>query len=357
MTVEDPWVIAQNKVEALGPIPPVFSLAIRALMVDHSRDKGDVISQASHLLVSRLMLSPTMKAIIYHAVLTYHQDAVSNLPFITSWDLVRFFKPGDLASIIGATYFYAKIAGQLDSESIAILNEQISVDTDLGGHIGYCIPEISAGTGIFLGTFIILSQILASNNSHIYKRQSMQLYLDELLSLTPDEQQSEFGVSGLHVATAMLQKLGFGMTWTNGLIGVYSKLFENITSFDKLENLDVLGQKLLAGNIWMKCLRETNSAPNFKMPVEFYPNKAELHKLLYLSDSISRKGSKHNWLRRNRKDISPTLTPQLYQEYLIETAPSEELKRFCGQNMPDDIASDLLNVDLNNLTASILDEE
>ena len=357
MTIDNPWIIAQQRVDSLGSIPPVFSLAIRALMADHGKDKGDVISQASYFLVSRLMLSPTMKAIIYHAVLTYHQDAVSNLPFITSWDLVRFFKPGDLAAIIGATYFYAKTASQLDPESISILNEQIAVDTDLGGHIGYCIPEISSGIGIFLGTFIILSQIQAGSNSKMSKGRSMQVFMDELLCLTPDQQQEEFGVSGLHIATAMLQKLGFGMSWTNGLIGVYNKLFEKINSIDKFENIDPIGLKLLAGNIWIKCLRETNAAPTFKMPAEFYPNKAELHKLLYLSDSITRKGSKQNWLRRNRKDISPTLTPQLYQEYLIETAPSDELKKFCGQNMPEDIASDLLNVDLNNLSASVLDEE
>jgi hypothetical protein len=161
----------------------------------------------------------------------------------------------------------------------------------------------------------------------------------------------------MHVCCSLLQKFGFGIPWANSIMSVYSNLLNPPSPITKSEKLDSISLKLLAANIWMKSLKENNAVPNFKIPAEFYPTTANSHRLLYLSDNLNRNGSKYSWIARTKQDISPTLTPQLYQEYLSESASTEEITNFCGQHLPEEIASELKNIDSRDLSKSILDED
>lgn len=348
---DNPWQKARDHLHSLGRIPPVFTLAVRSLMSDHYKGQA-ALSPASIFLVNRLMLSPSMKSVIYHAVLTFHSESVVNTPYLASADLIRKFPPADLASIIAGAYYYRlfkrKLHARGDDSAWVDISRRVLDDFDLGGFIGSCIHTIGAGVGIVSSGFLSLAQSLFL----LMDVKSAEPYLSHsaLEGVWPDlEYELEtWGCTSAQIAGNMMQQIGFGMPWMNAAINSYSYLH---ASFPLSEHpTDEYFLKMRYALFWIETLRTTGQAPMIKIPADFYPPKQELFRLLYLAGQVSEQGSKYSWASRIKEDIVPSQTPQLYQEYLAESAPSEELRAFCENNISADLMEDLGDSDFEQLT-------
>ncbi len=142
--------------------------------------------------------------------------------------------------------------------------------------------------------------------------------------------------------------MGFGMPWMNAAISSYSQL--NVGTIYTENSTDESLQKMRYALIWNDTLRTTGQAPTQKIPATFYPAKQELFRLLYLSGQLEENGSKYVWPSRSKEDIAPSQTPQLYQEYLAESAPPEELRTFCETHISADLLAEIADSDFEQLT-------
>lgn len=352
---DNPWAIARTVVESLGRIPPVFSLTIRALMLEHYRGNSSM-SAGTAFLVSRLMLSPSMKSVIYHAVLTYHSEKISGTPHMSSTDLTKMFSTLDLAVIFSMIYYYTTIRqklGSLGEDSPWFdLSRRITDDIDLAGFIGYCIPSISPGMSWISSIYLTLAEGILSLDPRV----SASIISDYAINQHIPNFTSElnaYGVASLHIATNMVQRIGLGMPIMNAVITGFS-LLSNPPTADS--NNDVNVQQIHCANAWLISLKMTGKAPDFKMPAKFYPNKSELHRLLYLKGNLTSEGSRYKWLTKGKIDISPTLTPQLYQEYLTESATGEEIKSFFNTSLPSELLDGLSAQEIEQISRGKAEE-
>ena len=347
---DNPWSVARSHVQSFGRIPPVFTLAIRSLMADHYKNL-DHSSSASIFLVNRLLLSPSMKSVIYHAVLTFHGETIANTPYLTCADLVRMFKPGDLASIIGISYYFRLFKRKLfrGNEETAWndLSRRILDDIDLGGFVGYCIPQITAGVGIISGSYLSLAQAMFL----LLDREPAEKYVSQIAldGLRPDfaYELKTWGCTSAQLAGNMLQNIGFGMPWMNAAITNYAFLDETpVLEMGK----DIAMNQFKFAIYWIDTLRKTGLAPTIKIPAEFYPSKQDMFKVLYLCGQLAEKGTRFGWVNRSKDDISPSYTPQLYQEYLAESASTQELQDFCETNISPDLLEGIDEADFKAIT-------
>ena len=346
----DPWLIARQQVTALGRIPPVFTLAIRSLISDHTRGLVK-LSPASTFLVNRLLLSPTMKSVVYHSVLTFHSEKVTSTPHISSADLVRLFTPGDLASLIATAFFFRmfkRILSTLGEESAWMdLENRIHKEVDLAGFVGSCIPHIGAGTAIASRGFPFLAQSFFL----IMDAKKASPYVSNLCFERPhpdfQKELDLFGCTSAQLASSMMQAIGFGMPMMNAALTAYAHL-DDAARIERSK--DPYHLRMHFTHVWVETLTIECAEPKFKMPADFYPTKQDLFRLLYLAGELQQKGPKYSWCSRGKEDISPALTPQLYQEFLAESASAEELTNFCESNLPPELLAEIPAGDLEALT-------
>lgn len=346
----DPWLVSRDVLSGIGRIQPVFSLAVRSLMSDYYKGM-ESMSPASMFFINRLMRSPTMKACVYNAVLTFHGESVANTPYLSSADLARMFKPGDLAALFGIAYYYRSVRKMMHQsphqELWQLIASKCHNEIDLGGFIGYCVPEISCGLGMLSRGLIPLAHGIflahfpdqsAGYLTSIYKNNH---------PISFEYENNLWGCSCIHLISNMLQVFGFGMPWMNGAISTYSALDQPLPKQDEKDKMHV---RLRYALLWMETLQQTGRPPTFKIPAAYYPSETDLFKLLYLANGVREMGSKYRWLDRDKGDISPSSTPQLFQEYLAESAPIEEVKSFCNQHISNELLDDLSESDFLALT-------
>jgi hypothetical protein len=313
---KEAWNRGMQAVDALGRIPPVFTHAVRALILEEARCPYEDLSSGTEHLLARLIHSPTLKSTLYHAAITYYDDISPELMRMNSRDILQVFRRSDLAVIIAARFFYARIVMRLSGQQRAVLDELISVDGDLGGHIGCCVPDLTPGYGIFIGVLAPLAPLLLVLNS---PDKEVRKDPCQALLYTHEQQLAQYGGNGLHVLAAMLQKMGFGMDWTNGLIKVWNRCFASPQDSYQWDEADEIGSRLHITKIWFDSLKATGQTPIIELPNQFIPRRDAMNRLLGLTEELSNNGSRFHWLSRGKDDIIQSAPTDI-----LENAPLDE---------------------------------
>jgi hypothetical protein len=313
---KEAWNLGMQAVDALGRIPPVFTHAVRALILEEARCPYEDLSSGTEHLLARLIHSPTLKSTLYHAAITYYDDISPELMRMNSRDILKVFRRSDLAVIIAARFFYARIVMRLSGQQRAVLDELISVDGDLGGHIGCCVPDLTPGYGIFIGVLAPLAPLLLVLNS---PDKEVRKDPCQALLYTHEQQLAQYGGNGLHVLAAMLQKMGFGMDWTNGLIKVWNRCFASPQDSYQWDEADEIGSRLHITKIWFDSLKATGQTPIIELPNQFIPRRDAMNRLLGLTEELSNNGSRFHWLSRGKDDIIQSAPTDI-----LENAPLDE---------------------------------
>lgn len=347
------WECAQEHVNSLPRIPPVFTLAVRALMADHYKG-GQTLSPASAFLVNRLMRSPTMKAILYYSALTFHVDEIDNCPYLSSADLIRLYQPGDLAAIIGVSCLYRTLVRQLtpnsSAQGLAALCNRAAKYNDIGGYIGYAIPAIGAGRAILAAASVPLAHaLLYKLNEEKAELYAQTLYMDNS-PVDTDIEVKNFGCTSYELASCLLMKVGFGLPWMNGLM-------TSLTSPALASSAQGEATHFSYALYWLDVLWRTGTGPTEKVAAVYYPGQKELYRLLFKTAQTLEMGSKYTWADKGKNDISPQLTPQLYQEYLVEAADPTELKDFCDKHISSELLEGISEEDYQSLSNKPIETE
>ncbi len=339
---------AREYLKPIGRIPPLFTTAVRSLMLD-SQGEGQRISAASQFLSMRLLRSPTMKAMVYYSALTFHHEKISNVPYLSSVDLMRLYAPGDLAALFGLIFCYRK-AKSLGAYGSAVewapLLDSMITRLEVGTHLGYAMPKIGAGIGMLAGALPLISQSIVFSRDKI----GFELYRDRLSKFNCtwdlDFEERSWGFNCLDLSANLLQLLGFGLPLVHGIM---TGLSDNATSN---ESEPGFAPAFYMARKWLECLLQTGAAPTEKLPGQFYPLQKDLYKLLYEINEIKEKGSKHRFIDKRRDNINMQDTPQLFQEYLSELQQAEKVVEFMNENLPKELLDTLSEDDLREISGS-----
>ena len=341
------WLEAKEIVTGLGSRFPVsFTTPIRTLM--HDQTKGSTLSPAAQFLTTRLLRSPTFKAMFYYLSLSLFGDKLANSAYLSSSDLVRLYQPQDCASIIGVIYLTRRLqkkrADTLSRWQPAL--ERITVHTEVGGHLGLAIPTIGISRGILTGAMRDLGILsLGRHNREAYA--SYCEHLNATNKLYDFEYELEhWGCRHIDVAGNVLQQMGFGIKHALSLItGLGNKP-------PGRPDHDPNAFEFHLSELWINSLVQTQKEPDFTHLGVYYPTEKDKYRLLYEINQLHESGSKHRWLLRSKEDINPQCTPQLYQEFLQELEQSSAIQNFYEENLPADVLKDLSEQDLKALSES-----
>ncbi|MBN8549969.1 MAG: hypothetical protein J0M12_11695 [Deltaproteobacteria bacterium] len=345
------WATAATYIEKLGRIPPLFTAPIRALMLNEGTDaKG--ANLASEFLVMRLLRSPTFKSIFYFTAMTFRSEEILSLAYVSSYDLIRLYRPRDLAGFIGTIFTYRKVKSLVaDAELPADLIdfEDIKKRIELAAHIGIAVPKLSILNSIHAAGLPLLAQGLLALNDPDGMREYKEHLKSRNLSFDSKYESEHWKTTSLHICARLLQQLGFGPAYASNFIqGMQAKPYSFADG--KVDEL-----RYACIDLWMTSLLETSAAPTVPILGHFYPLQKDLHKLLYEVSCLKEKGSKHNWLDKAKNEISPHATPQLYQEVLAELTRSDDVRQFMSANLPASLVDSLSDEEIAEIAGGRLE--
>jgi len=338
------WEAAKTLVAELGKIPVTFTTPVRTLMYDHKNDQ--ILSPAGHFLTTRLLRSPTLKAMFYYASLTFFGDRIANSAYLSSSDLVRLYKPKDCAGVLATIYLVRRLLskGVQNLPDWEDTLQNITKRSEAGGHIGLAIPSLGQATGIITGSFRNLAiALFGINNPDKYNE--YRSYLNSAnLPYHLDYELQNWECTHLDIVGNLLQQFGFGISQAHAyILGLGRRP-------PKSPNEDLEGYQYALTSEWIECLILSGKEPDRKHLGQYYPTEKDKYRLLYEINSLNETNSKHNWLSKSKGDINPHATPQLYQEFLMELEQSAALESFYQENLPADVLDDLSPDDIKELS-------
>jgi hypothetical protein len=338
------WKLAKDYVFVLGHIPATFTVPIRILL--HEDKTGQSLSPAAHFLVMRLLTSPTLKAVLYYSALTFHGAELSKNSFLSSSDLVRLYKPRELAAVLGLTYIYRKLV-RLNARSLYLwkdVESDLIFRSELAGYLGHAIPNIGRYKCIWAtNAHHIGITIFGLNDPEAYKEYRRYL-LSNKIRYDYDYEKEAFGCTHLDVTCNILQQFGFGVATAHALmVGMLSLLPDD-------HNLAREAYEYALAKEWSDSLILNEKEPDTTHLGEYYPLEKDKLKLLEEVKELMTSGSKYNWLTRSKADINFENTPQLYQEILMHTKQSKSLQDFYKNNLPKEVLNKISSEELTEIS-------
>ena len=338
----EPWIAARAYLDVLGKIPVTFTTPVRSLMIDQR--EGGVMSPASQLLSTRLLRSPSVKAMFYYATLSFHGEKVSNSAYLSSLDLLRTFQPAEIAALLSTSFMYRRIVKIHNlAENQAWLEIALDATTrmEVGFHLGAAIPAIGPMVGLIVGGFdTIASGLMQVKDPDNYKE--YRSYLDmKGCRYDIDYEMEHWGCSRFHIAGNALQLLGYG-------VPVAHAYLMGLTLGEQPVESELFQWRI--AETWIDALISTGAEPDILHQGKYFPAEKNAHKMLYEVGQINENGSKHKWLMRKKDDINPQDTPQLYQECLMEMQQPQEIEQFYEEHLPDELRKSLSKQQLEELS-------
>lgn len=302
---DESWEIARQYFGVLGEIPSSFRVATRTLIVDAEKNDG-VATHTTSALVQRLLKGPSLKAAVYFAALTYKPEKVKGVGYISEKELMSFFRTDELAALMSLTYLYKRGKRVCDPEEWKFHSEAIQLSVDYGGVLGVAIPAI----GLLLGLLAHGMRDLAVSCFLRHDKSSYKQYRRALKSkgLRFDEvaQMQTWGCTDLQVGAVFLQSLGFGIEFSNSYV-------LGLTPQSEAPNGDTIGRAFSAASLWISSLAKSGNEPSGRIDTKFYPLVEPRAQLLEYAATLRSRGSLYSWLDKNKEDLSPEKTPQLFR--------------------------------------------
>lgn len=339
------WEEARKLLEALGRVPPSFTTPVRMLLLDQRERMS--LSPASQFLTTRLLKSPTVKAMFYYLTLALHGDKVSNSAYLSSSDLVRLYEPSAVAAVIAMIYIYKKVStkGKLaNTVKWQQLTTTVAEDIELAGHLGKAVPALGIKTCILAGGLRqIIQGAFIMADADLYNRYKNHLN-SKGVEFDRVFEEELFGCTHIELAGNALQMLGFGIE------AAFNFMYAFGEQTQKDPEVNQEAYEYCIADEWIDALKVNGAQPDRTHLGQYYPTEKDMHKLLYETNEIREKGSEYSWLTRTKDDINPSATPQLYQEFLMELQGTEALEEFYKENLPEEVLSELSSEDLKELT-------
>jgi len=305
LNTPESWEAARRYAALLGTVPASFQTTIRTLRSEHAAGSKSV-TQASSFNVGRLVKSQSVKAALYFATRTYHAETIQSKPLLTDRDLINLYQPGDLAALFAVLYVYRKAQRVCSNEEWQFITKTLHDQTDLAAFIGAAIPRIGLSLGLIVGAMLPLGFAFIAKLKEKEYREYRRLLKSKGITADLGEEQQRFGCTAVQVASILVQATGFGIPYSDALT-------RGITTFDIYDKAlegDALAVKTL--HVWVESMQASGAAPDLRHRGEFYPLKEVLDRLVSQVEKVRGNGSLFRWLDKNKDDIAPDKTPQLF---------------------------------------------
>ena len=312
LNTPESWDAARRYAAQLSTVPASFQTTIRTLSSEHvAGNKSE--SQASYFNVGRLVKSQSVKAALYFASRTYHAEVIQPKAFLSDRDLVNLYQPGDLAALFAVLYVYRKAQRVCTNDEWQFITKMLHDQADIAAFIGGAIPRMGLSLGLILGALRPVGfAFIAKLKEKDFREYRRYLKTKGIFSDLAEEQQ-RFGCTAIQVASILVQSTGFGIPFADAL----TRGATTFDVYDKTLEGEALAVKTL--DVWLQSMINTGNAPDLRHRGEFYPLKEVLDRLLSQVERVRSNGSLFAWLDKNKDDISPEKTPQLFQK---DAAPS-----------------------------------
>lgn len=290
------WEHARAYANLLGSVPSSFTSAVRNLKSD--ADQNRPLSKPTAFQSARLAGSPTLSAGLLYSAKQFYPDEMKKRPAQPSGkDFLEIFAPDALAALFGISYFYKKAKKLAAEEEWNHYSKSIHAYLDLCGSMGLNIPKIGLGKGLLVGAM----DTIAITCFHLHDKKGFTEYRRTLKNKNLREdlkhEYDRWGCSRYHIASILIQALGFGVDFSNAYA---TGLLADETNE---KYLDPLAYTFRISRVWAESLLATGKEPDRAMRVEYYPDKAGLNNIMQSISLIKSSGSQYSWLDKTKDEV------------------------------------------------------
>ena len=305
--IAEQWRKVKRYAAPLGPFSNLFSRAVRCIRSDCEETGGGSLTNLKPGTLGdlrRIFQSPTLTAMFYYALLTFHEEELKREQCLTPERITAILGCETLSSIIALAYLFRRVRHISDAESFKRIVQPMQCYVDLGYYMGAAIPELGPSTGLITGGMRYLAfAIFMCADEKGYKNYRLHLKRNQL-PFDLKFELKQWGCHHLQLGSCLLQSFGFGIAdaraYMEGLAAASPR------------SLDKRGLRFKVAGLWLDSLMVHGRAPETSVGDEFVVNETKIGSLELQIKEILTDGSKHNWLSRSRRDISPERTPELF---------------------------------------------
>jgi hypothetical protein len=293
---ENSWLRARELVDEIGQVPSFLSSALRMVRIDNERNYG-VLGKGSKFIVERLVRTPSMKAPILYAGLTFHPDQLKIDSDLTADLLGEVYGGSELVAMIGLLYYFRRLQKSCSSPEWEVLNNSLQRDCEIGGHVGKAIPRIGVAIGLIAGIAPHLSSamLLAQGRDRFMDYRS-----DLLKRKLPFDFERETAIWGCnHLQLLSMMLVSFGMSSQSAEAfcrGLYRP-------YEEISSLPLMAGAVTAAGFWIASLSMYGRFPEVTHTGDYYPLEKDTRDLLVKVKLLRDSGSQHNWLAKMSKDL------------------------------------------------------
>lgn len=300
---EGSWGKALEISKKIGIVPISFQQAMRILVQDHFKNKGQ-LKPSTKYQIARLLRGPNFKAMLYYVTKEVHPEYVSGNKSISIGGMIAKYNPLDLAAIIGAFIMSCKINKLVGDEAWALTSKALSHQSMIGTQVGVAIPNLGIAPGLLVSCVRPLAlQMMMKESPGAYD--SYTSTLKESKKLWDIKKETEiWECSSAETGAMLLTAMGFGSETSEAFM---SGLTGQLPIADIANPLQ---QQFRLAVTWFECFVEGREQPKERLAAKFFPRPEDREKALKMI-GIAKTGAK-SWIERRGKDVSPELTPQLF---------------------------------------------
>ena len=316
------WEVAINYSALLGTPPSSFSSAIRSLLLDEERNKGQ-LSPGVRAAVLRLMNSPSMRVSVHFAALELFPQKFAGQSELRSEALIAPFRPFELATLLGLVYLFRRARKLADPEEWALVQSGMVRAVELGALVGIAIPKIGFATGMFAGGLHTLALI----TFHLHDRKGFKEYRRHLKSkalfFDGNYEMQRWGCTSPQVGGLLIQNLGFGMTLARAFAHSLIHRSSMASGGARASEVTDSHRGFLVAFDWIDSLAKTGQPAETVHDARYYPLQAAREQLLSSVQQLTTGAARVSWLAATKEDLPGAESSKVAGE---DAGPTEELE-------------------------------
>ncbi|MDC0358169.1 hypothetical protein OAO01_05075 [Oligoflexia bacterium] len=310
------WQKAKALAETVGYIPIAFTSTVRLLIIDHFGNDA-TIRPVTKYQVARLLRSDSFKAMLYYSSVFIHHDKLGSKKQFSVGHLIDFYRPIDLAALIGLYVLFRKCRKICNKGYWPRLVEEMTEESRISAAIGNAIPAIGTGIGFIVGTIRHLALTAFINQESMEYKAYRRTMVKKGSTFDDAIETEKWGCTSLQVSSILLSALGFGVKVADSyMVGMNPKLKVG----DVAE--DVLAYRVEMAKLWFDAvLLEGKHQPDTNIPGDYYPLQTAQEALQHTIKNTD--PELVHWMERGPGDLGAVQTPELFQDQQPEETEFE----------------------------------
>jgi hypothetical protein len=323
------WSRAGDCVKPIGTSPSFFTRYIAALMRNKQENASGAVqglSPASVDALKWLMLSKTLRSIIFFAGRTFKAEELPIETFDNPKSLALLFRPEELAALMGVSFLYKRLKSVSSEEEWKRSRRRMIKAMDIGGQLGQHTTGIGFARGLLAGAIPQLARaVLSMTSPDAFAQYKNQTRIKNVLR---DHKLAEelLGTTEAHIGALLLNSMGFGRDESQAY-------FDGLVQVDKASRSRKKEQTAYrVCSEWVESLLITGQAPEVDNGDELEMTDESVDKLLPKIFQILEDDESIGWVEKNFSHIqaiqntgAPKTETEIKEVDEIFLADSEQL--------------------------------